>query len=94
MQLSGAIFIAAALLLAGCNVGPGYTRPSVPAARAYKEQPPAEFKESHGWQQAQPGDDKIRADRRIPEVIAFPVQCLPYFSPHSKLFRARRHLKK
>jgi NodT family efflux transporter outer membrane factor (OMF) lipoprotein len=51
-----------AALLAGCNVGPNYTRPSVPAAPAYKEPPPAEFKESNGWQQAQPGDDKIRAD--------------------------------
>jgi len=30
--------------------------------------------------------------RRIPEVIAFRVQCLLYFSPHSKLFRPRRHL--
>jgi len=62
MQLRGASFIAAAALFAGCNVGPKYTRPSVPAAPAYKEQPPAEFKESNGWQQAQPGDDKIRAD--------------------------------
>jgi NodT family efflux transporter outer membrane factor (OMF) lipoprotein len=62
MRLRGALFIAAAALLAGCNVGPNYTRPSVPAAPAYKEQPPAEFKESNGWQQAQPGDDKIRAD--------------------------------
>jgi NodT family efflux transporter outer membrane factor (OMF) lipoprotein len=62
MRLRGASFTVAAVLLAGCNVGPNYTRPSVPAAPAYKEQPPAEFKESNGWQQAQPGDDKIRAD--------------------------------
>src|ERR1700691_1091966 len=62
MQLRGTLFIAAAALLAGCNVGPNYTRPSVPAAPAYKEQLPAEFKESNGWQQARPGDDKIRAD--------------------------------
>jgi NodT family efflux transporter outer membrane factor (OMF) lipoprotein len=62
MRFRGAIFIAAAVLMAGCNVGPNYTRPSVPAAPAYKEQPPAEFKESNGWQQAQPVDDKIRAD--------------------------------
>ncbi len=62
MRLRGALFIVIAALFAGCNVGPNYTRPSVPAAPAYKEQPPAEFKESNGWQQAQPGDDKIRAD--------------------------------
>jgi NodT family efflux transporter outer membrane factor (OMF) lipoprotein len=62
MRLRGALIIAAAALLAGCNVGPRYARPSVPAAPAYKEKPPAEFKESNGWQQAQPGDDKIRAD--------------------------------
>jgi NodT family efflux transporter outer membrane factor (OMF) lipoprotein len=61
MRLRGAFFVAAALLV-GCKVGPNYSRPSVPAAPAYKEQPPAEFKESNGWQQAQPGDDKIRAD--------------------------------
>src|SRR5580692_8794307 len=62
MRARGVFFIAAAASLAGCNVGPKYARPSVPAAPAYKEQPPAEFKESGGWQQAQPGDDKIRAD--------------------------------
>lgn len=62
MRLRGALFMVIAALLAGCNVGPNYTRPSVPAAPAYKEPPPAEFKESNGWQQAQPGDDKIRAD--------------------------------
>jgi NodT family efflux transporter outer membrane factor (OMF) lipoprotein len=62
MRVRDALFVAAAALLAGCNVGPNYTRPSVPAAPAYKEPPPAEFKESNGWQQAQPGDDKIRAD--------------------------------
>src|SRR5580658_4031899 len=62
MRVRGAFLVIAAVLLAGCNMGPNYTRPSVPAAPAYKEQPPAEFKESGGWQQAQPGDDKIRAD--------------------------------
>src|SRR5580704_4669968 len=62
MRMRDALIIAAAALFAGCNVGPNYTRPSVPAAPAYKEPPPAEFKESNGWQQAQPGDDKIRAD--------------------------------
>jgi NodT family efflux transporter outer membrane factor (OMF) lipoprotein len=49
-----------AVLLAGCSVGPKYTRPSVPAAPAYKEAPPASFKESDGWKPAQPDDQVIR----------------------------------
>lgn len=47
--------------LAGCTVGPRYTKPSVPVAPAYKEPPPPEFKETQGWKQAQPGDSAIRA---------------------------------
>jgi NodT family efflux transporter outer membrane factor (OMF) lipoprotein len=62
MRFRGVFCIAVAVLLGGCNVGPKYTRPSVPAAPAFKEQPPVEFKESKGWQQAQPGDEQIRAD--------------------------------
>src|SRR5262249_62098570 len=36
------------LLIAGCTVGPNYHRPSVPAAPAWKEQPP--------WRAANPQD--------------------------------------
>ena len=39
----------ALLLLAGCEVGPRYARPSVPAPPAYKELPP-------DWTTAQPSD--------------------------------------
>ncbi len=46
--------------LAACNPAPHYVRPSTPAAPAYKETAPAEFKEGKGWKVAQPGDDKIR----------------------------------
>jgi NodT family efflux transporter outer membrane factor (OMF) lipoprotein len=51
-----------ALLLAGCMVGPKYVKPTTPTAPAFKEQPPESFKESQGWQPAQPGDQKIRGD--------------------------------
>ena len=42
----------------GCMVGPNYKRPSAPAPPAFKEQPPANFKEAEaaGWKQSQPGD--------------------------------------
>nr|MDQ2712240.1 efflux transporter outer membrane subunit [Acidobacteriota bacterium] len=55
-------FVTAALLLllASCNPGPKYVRPSAPAPVAYKETAPQEFKEGKGWKMAQPGDDKIR----------------------------------
>lgn len=48
--------------LAGCTVGPKYTRPAVPAAPAFSEQPPKSFTESAGWKQAQPADTALRAD--------------------------------
>jgi NodT family efflux transporter outer membrane factor (OMF) lipoprotein len=49
-----------ALLLAsaGCVVGPNYKRPAAAVPPAFKEQPPANFKEAEaaGWKQSQPGD--------------------------------------
>lgn len=51
-----------ALGLAGCMVGPKYSKPAVPVAPAFSEQPPKEFTESAGWKQAQPADTTIRAD--------------------------------
>ena len=52
----------AAVLLAGCMVGPKYVQPSTPMAPAFKEQPPDSFKEGRAWQPAQPDDQKIRGD--------------------------------
>jgi NodT family efflux transporter outer membrane factor (OMF) lipoprotein len=52
----------AALLLAGCMVGPKYVQPSTATAPAFKEQPPDSFKEDQAWQPAKPGDQKIRGD--------------------------------
>jgi NodT family efflux transporter outer membrane factor (OMF) lipoprotein len=49
-----------ALLLASCMVGPKYTKPSVPVAPAYSEQPPRSFQEANGWKTAQPSDAAIR----------------------------------
>ena len=72
------VVVALPLLLAGCTVGPKYTRPSAPAAPAYSEQPPRSFLESQGWKQAQPADTTLRADWwqlfGIPELNALESQ--------------------
>ncbi len=49
----------AALLLAGCMLGPKYKRPLAPMTPAFKEPPPESFKE---WKAAQPGDQTIRGN--------------------------------
>jgi len=41
------------ILLAGCAVGPRYSRPQAPSAPEYKETPP-------NWKQAQPADQVVR----------------------------------
>ena len=46
---------AAALLLAGCMVGPNYVRPAAPVTAAYKEAPQT-YKSDDIWKPAQPGD--------------------------------------
>jgi NodT family efflux transporter outer membrane factor (OMF) lipoprotein len=48
------------LALAGCTVGPNYKRPTAAAPPAYKEQPPADFKEAQGWKPGQPADDRLK----------------------------------
>jgi NodT family efflux transporter outer membrane factor (OMF) lipoprotein len=50
----------AATLLASCTVGPKYTKPAVPTAPAYSEQPPSSFQEANGWKAAQPSDATAR----------------------------------
>ena len=47
------------LLMAGCMVGPKYSKPSVPMTAAYKEPPPESFKETKDWKTAQPGAPEI-----------------------------------
>src|SRR5580658_2950188 len=44
------------MLLAGCTVGPKYTRPNVPNA------PVDAFKETDGWKPAQPSDQFLRGN--------------------------------
>jgi len=43
-----------------CMVGPKYQRPSAPVPPAYKEAPPADWKEMQGWKQAQPNEGAKR----------------------------------
>ena len=50
----------ALLAASGCMVGPKYRRPPAAAPAAYKEQPPAAFKETGEWKPAQPNDGAIR----------------------------------
>jgi NodT family efflux transporter outer membrane factor (OMF) lipoprotein len=52
----------AALLLTGCTVGPNYKRPSAPMAPAYKEAPPASFKDQDGWKVIEPSDAQIKGN--------------------------------
>jgi NodT family efflux transporter outer membrane factor (OMF) lipoprotein len=59
-RLFSILLSSAALLLAGCMVGPKYVQPVAPTAAAFKEQPPESFKESQEWQAAKPDDQKIR----------------------------------
>jgi NodT family efflux transporter outer membrane factor (OMF) lipoprotein len=55
---AGLLAVTMAALLASCTVGPKYTKPSVPAAPGYSEQPPA----GSGWKTAQPNDSALRGD--------------------------------
>ncbi len=56
------VVAASALLLGSCNVGPKYTKATVPTAPSYSEQQPEKFKEAPGWTPATPGDTKLRGD--------------------------------
>jgi len=52
--------LAGALGLAGCTPGPKYKQPAAVVPPAFKEQPPADFKEAQGWKQAQPNDGQLK----------------------------------
>jgi NodT family efflux transporter outer membrane factor (OMF) lipoprotein len=49
----------AAILLAGCTVGPKYHTPAVQSPGAYKELTPETEKDVDNWKVAQPSDDQI-----------------------------------
>src|SRR5579863_6371057 len=53
-----AALLALLLVSAGCAVGPNYKQPAAATPPAFKEPPPANFKEAEaaGWKQSQPGD--------------------------------------
>jgi NodT family efflux transporter outer membrane factor (OMF) lipoprotein len=51
-----------ALLAAGCSVGPKYKVPATPVAPTWKEPLPESYKESKGWNPADPADTHLRAD--------------------------------
>src|SRR5208337_2734401 len=53
------VLAAAGLLLAGCSIGPKYTRPSTPAVPAYKELGASNVVEG-SWKPAQPSDQAAR----------------------------------
>jgi len=57
-----AVVSLALVLLSGCMVGPNYTRPSVPMAPAFKEAPPASFKNDDGWKVSQPSDAQLKGN--------------------------------
>ena len=48
--------------LAGCMVGPKYSRPSAPMAPAFKEEAPSSSQANDGWKPAQPGDQTRRGN--------------------------------
>jgi NodT family efflux transporter outer membrane factor (OMF) lipoprotein len=50
------LLLFAIMLLAGCTVGPKYTRPTVPTA------PVDAYKETDGWKPAQPSDQLLRGN--------------------------------
>ena len=52
--IDAGLLAGAAMLLAGCMVGPDYVRPTAPA--------PAAFKEAEGWKPAQPADTAPRGN--------------------------------
>jgi NodT family efflux transporter outer membrane factor (OMF) lipoprotein len=70
--------VLAALALASCTVGPKYSRPAVPAAPSYSEQPPAAF---DGWKPGQPNDAHLRGDWweifQDPQLTALEIQVVP-----------------
>src|SRR5581483_8127967 len=59
-KVAAAGALALMFLLAGCMVGPKYSKPATPAAPTYSEQPPASFGGAQGWKTAQPADSTIR----------------------------------
>ena len=52
----------AALLFAGCVVGPKYEKPATESPKAYKELTPEDAKNTDGWRKAAPKDDVLHGN--------------------------------
>lgn len=48
------------LATSACMVGPKYVKPPVSPPPAFREQPPASFKETPGWRQSEPNDQAAK----------------------------------
>src|SRR5436305_1467667 len=74
----GFTILVVSALFTSCTVGPNYTRPNLPAAPAYGEQPPASYQESAEWKAAHPSDAAIRGNWweifNEPDLSALEVQ--------------------
>jgi NodT family efflux transporter outer membrane factor (OMF) lipoprotein len=57
---SFALLTCSSILVAGCRVGPQYTRPTVPLAPEFKEAGPDAYKSVDGWKAAQPSDQQLK----------------------------------
>src|SRR5581483_6859219 len=53
------LVVLAALVVAGCSVGPKYRRPALQPPTSYKEPVPDSYRE---WQTAHPADAELRGD--------------------------------
>jgi NodT family efflux transporter outer membrane factor (OMF) lipoprotein len=60
MKIVRFIALSGVALLAGCTVGPKYSRPAVATPPVYKEQPPQSLDAARIWTPAQPADQQAR----------------------------------
>jgi len=60
MRIVRFIALSGVVVLAGCTVGPKYSRPAVATPPVYKEQPPQSPEAASIWTPAQPADQQVR----------------------------------
>ena len=58
----GTLVLPLVFLLAGCTVGPKYSKPTVQVTETYKEDLPSSFNQSEQWQPAHPADQTNRGN--------------------------------
>ena len=74
MNICATVPVFSCCLLAGCRVGPNYTRPPVPVPAAYKEPPPEAFKESERMENLPPRRGSA-ARQLVGDLRRFSVEC-------------------